>query len=73
MKKIIAIIANKKVIKTELKPASGIGFGKNKPLRFKKKLSPAWKLFFALGKILKTAWYQKKSWSNKGIFLKNST
>ena len=30
-----------RVNKIELKPASGIGFGKNKPLIFKKKLSPA--------------------------------
>ncbi len=59
-----------KVSKTELKPASGIGLGKNKPLRLRKKLSPALRLFLALGKTLKTAWYQKKVEEVKEHFLK---
>ena len=54
-KKIINNIEKIPTNKIELKPASGIGFGRNNPLRFRKKLSPKLTLFFALGNILKTA------------------
>ena len=52
---IIAIIDNIPMSKTELNPVSGIGLGIKRPFKLRKKLSPIFKLFFALGNIRKTA------------------
>ena len=63
---IITIMETIPISKIELKPASGIGFGIKRPFKLRKTLSLKFILFFALGNILNTAWYQKNIWSNKG-------